>query len=88
MKIYSRTNLPERIVKDAVRLTTEKSVSYISRGQVEVLDASNQLYAVMLPGYPKIQVQLEKYCAMVTLLEPNQWYWNMRTGEESNVFFI
>lgn len=89
MTIYSRTNLPERIVKEAVHLVVDKSVGpYKPRGTIELIDIENQIYSVIIPGYPKINIELRKNDAMVKLAEENNWYQNMRTGEESDIYFI
>lgn len=89
MTIYSRSNLPERIVKEAVRLVVDEFVDpYQSKSRVEIIDTSNLIYSVIIPGYPKIRIKIQDRNAMVNLLEENNWYQNMRTGEESDIYFI
>lgn len=68
MRIYNRTNIPERTAKDAVSIIINKQKDSDNQ-RFSVDKMSETLYYVKIFGYPTIKVEIEDDDATISLFE-------------------
>ena len=68
MKIYNRTNIPERAAIDAVSLIINKQKRW-DKQRISFDKINDTLYYVNLFGYPTIKVEIEDDDATISLFE-------------------
>lgn len=87
MRVYNRTNIPERTAVEAVSLILNKKIEWENQ-RVTIDKIKDNLYYVGIFGFPTIKVEIEDDDATIVLVEETDWYKNMRPGEVSSIYFM
>lgn len=82
MRIYNRTNIPERIAVDTASLIMHNTTD--NRTTIKKIDDS--LYYVDIFTYPTMMFEIKDKDVFLTLVNEDEEYHNMQPGEMSSIY--
>lgn len=82
MRIYNRTNIPERIAVDTASLIMHN----ITDNRTTIKKIDDSLYYVDVFTYPTMMFEIKDKDVFLTLVNEDEEYHNMQPGEMSSIY--
>ena len=82
MRIYNRTNIPERIAVDTASLIIHNTTD----DRTTIKKINDSLYYADVFAYPTMMFEIQDRDILLTLVNEDEWYHNMKPGEMSSIY--
>lgn len=84
MRIYNRTNIPERIAVDTASLIMHNTTD----NRTTIKKINDSLYYADVFTYPTMMFEIKDKDVFLTLANEDEEYRNMQPGEMSSIYYF